>query len=347
MKNLLKAVYTFGFEKLPAPAKRLLSYLEFTLEGAPAVRHEGPVHSVQRLGRGAVTFSIDFELSWAWQYARVHNESFVAKGLREREQVADLISQFERYHIAATWATVGHLFLSRCSRDLSGLAHPGMPRLQPFESRHWRFTEGDWFQFDPCTDVRRDPSWYAPDLIGDILSSGVKHELACHSFSHAGFGPYCTEEVAAAELDACVEAMAPFGVKPSTIVFPGNEPGHFPVLAEKGIRIFRPPQAGAASVSLPYQREDGIWAVPVSAGIDSKQRWTPHLRLTRLKRLVDFAAQRGLAAHVWFHPSMPKPEMQNILYPLLAYCAEKREEGVLDVLTMDQLAKATGEAATF
>ena len=345
MNPLLKAAYNFCFEKLPVPARKLLGYLEFKFDDAPTVRQGSAASPRGRLGRGAVTFSIDFEMSWAWQYSREKGEDYVTKGLREREQVPDLISQFERYHIAATWATVGHLFLTRCSRGAHGLAHPEMPRLQPFESKWWRFPGGDWYQHDPCSDVKRDPAWYAPDLIERILSSSVGHEVACHSFSHAGFGPYCPEEVAGAELDACIDAMAQFGVKPSTIVFPGNEMGHFPLLAKKGIHIFRLPQEPALNVSLPYQRSDSLWAVPASVNIDSRPRWMPHLRLARLKGLVDLAAHSGSAAHVWFHPSMPKDEMESILYPLLAYCAEKRDAGVLDVLTMAQVTEATLRSA--
>jgi hypothetical protein len=266
------------------------------------------------------------------------------KGLRERKQVLELLLRFEQYNIPATWATVGHLFLSQCNRGATGLAHDQMPRLKPFETEGWIFSGGDWYQFDPCSNVKRDPSWYAPDLVERILSSSVRQEIACHGFSHAGFGKYCTKDVAAAEVDACEEAMAPFGLKPTTWVFPGNDEGHFPILAEKGVRIVRAFPRKLVNISLPLQRDDGMWAVHVSTGLSRGIRWTVNQRLVRLKRLLDAATATKLAAHVWFHPAMPPSDMYDLLYPFLAYCAERRDRGKIDILTMEQLVVATEKA---
>jgi len=341
----LKLISKKFLSALPPSGKRVMSHLDYRLSAIPRVYHDRRRHPSQGLWRGAVTFSLDFELAWAWQYARQpQNEDCVSRGLRERDQVPQILDKFDQFNIPATWATVGHLFLRECTRRHQGMAHAGMPRLQHFENDYWRFSSGDWYQHDPCSDVRRDPAWYAPDLIESILGSRVVHEIACHSFSHASFGAYCPPVVAAAELDACFEAMKPYSVRPTTWVFPRHDAGNFAVLAEKGFRIVRCFPKPWAKISLPLHRADGMWAVHVSSSTDRGDGWTLEQRLTRLKRYVDKAASTRMAAHIWLHPSLPPTEMNELLFPILHYCADQRERGLLDILTMDQLVSAT-EAA--
>ena len=265
-------------------------------------------------------------------------------GLVEREQVPMLLDGFAEYDFHATWATVGHLFLESCSCGPGGTAHPEMPRIPYFENEHWRFSEGDWYQFDPCTNVKRDPAWYGPDLIAMIQDSRVPHEIGCHSFSHPGFGPYCPPEVAAAELEACREAMRPFGLAPTTWVYPGNVEGNFATLAAGGVKVVRAFPDSFAHLSLPVKREDGMWGLHVSSATSRGKGWSLGQRLDRLKRFVDEAVRTKLSAHVWLHPSLPRVDMEEILFPFLRYCAELRERGVLDILTMEELVAATQQA---
>jgi len=56
-----------------------------------------------------------------------------------------------------------------------------------------------------------------------------------------------------------------------------------------------------------------------------------------LRRYVDRAVAARMNVHIWFHPSIPHAQLETVLRPTLQYCAELREAGVLDVLTMAQL----------
>jgi hypothetical protein len=331
----LKAAYA----TLPGPARRIGAFADYLLSRQPRVLHNPDVHPADRLVRGSLTVSLDFELAWAWQYSRRMNGDIVARGLHERQQVPKIIHLFDQYGIPATWATVGHLFLERCERGADGRAHADMPRLRHFETPLWVFSSGDYYQFDPCTDVRRDPAWYAPDLVGLILASRVNHEVACHGFSHAGFGDYCPPEVAAAELDACARAMAPYGLKPTTMVFPRHDGGNFATLAQKGVHIVRSFPYPSANISLPIMRGDGMWGVHVSTGLDRGEQWTAGQRLNRLKKFVDTAAKERLNAHVWLHPSLSDEQFHDALEPLVRYAADLRDRGILDILTMKDLVK--------
>jgi peptidoglycan/xylan/chitin deacetylase (PgdA/CDA1 family) len=296
------------------------------------------------LQRGAVTISLDFELAWAWQYARRLDEDYVEKGLREREQVPMLLDIFDRFNIPATWATVGHLFLEKCQCGVNGKAHPDLPRPPFFTTSLWKYSSGDWYQNDPCTDVRRAPAWYAPDLIEAIITSRTGHEIGCHSFSHAGFGRYCPHEVALAELHESIAAMKKFGITPKTFVFPGDDEGNFPALTEAGFRNARAFPKPQGFISLPLRRKDGLWGLPTSSAIDRGVGWSLEQRVTRLGKLVNAAIEHRLAAHIWLHPSLPRIEMDEVLVPFLRSCAEMRDKGVLDVVTNDELVHLTDAA---
>ena len=346
IKSLVSGSRSQLYHLLPQKMKVLASELVFKYSNRPHVHHDINHHPAKGLERGAVTFSIDFELAWGWAYAKgMTQEEAVSIGLRERRHVPIILDRMDEYEIPATWATVGHLFLNNCERDEHERAHNHLAHLPHFENNYWRFASGDWFQVDPCSDYHRDPAWYAPDLIAEILEAKVRHEIGSHSFSHGGFGCYCPPEVAEGEIDACIEAMKPFGLRPKTWVFPGNDVGNFKALAKRGFRNVRSFPVDRAEISLPLKRPDGMWDIPDSTPIDLEGNgWDFKERLERLKKFVDKAAETNLCAHIWFHPSLPLDQMNGLLFPLLEYCSQQRAKGLIDVLTIDQLVDAT-EAA--
>jgi peptidoglycan/xylan/chitin deacetylase (PgdA/CDA1 family) len=289
---------------------------------------------------GSVTLSIDFELAWAWRFSKRRSKDAETLGLHEREQVPTILAALDKYAIPATWAAVGHLFLEQCARNRDGLAHAEMVRVPHFENEWWKFSHGDWFQDDPCTDVRRHPAWYAPDLVESVLSCPTKQELACHSFSHVGFGMYCPAEVASAELDACITAMKKYGVRPVSLVFPGNEWGNFDVIASKSIRTVRWFPIEWAEIALPIRRREGLWALHQSAMLQAgweEDSSILDLHLDRIQRYVTRAAKTKMNAHLWFHPSLPAVQVERVLTPFLRFCAEAREKGLIEILTMEKL----------
>jgi hypothetical protein len=88
-----------------------------------------------------------------------------------------------------------------------------------------------------------------------------------------------------------------------------------------------------------------MWDIFDSTPIDLEgDGWNLDERLARLKTFVDKAAETRLAAHIWFHPSLPADQMRGLLFPLLEYCGEQRAKGLIDVLTIDELVAATAAA---
>jgi hypothetical protein len=340
MNLTLRGTSRFIYGMLPSWGRSLIGRADYVMASRARIFHEDGSTPPRRLQRGVLTLSIDFELAWAWQYAREKSESPEAKGLREREQIPVLLRLFDELATPVTWATVGHLFLERCECGKSGLAHEAMPRLQHFESDLWSFTSGDWFQYDPCTDAKRSPAWYGPDLVEAVLRSKVNHEIGCHGFSHAGFGSYCPPDVASAELQACTDAMAPFGVTPSTFVFPGNDVGHLSLFPGHGFAAVRAYPVPPAIIGLPVRLSEDLWGHHVTSAIDRGYLWSKEQRAARLCRFIETAARERLAAHIWFHPSMPPDEIGDVLEVLLRRAAALREKGLLDILTNAQLLAA-------
>jgi peptidoglycan/xylan/chitin deacetylase (PgdA/CDA1 family) len=340
MPSYFSHYYRLLKSRLPRSISVLLEDVAFAAKGQPRVYVDPTSPVTDRFTCGSVTFSIDFEMAWAWRFSKRQGKDAVALGLHEREQVPKILSALLAYDVPATWATVGHLFLDKCSRSADGLAHADLPRAPHFENEWWDFSKGDWFQHDPCTNVRRDPAWYAPDLIESILHCPTQQELACHSFSHVGFGAYCSPEVASAELDSSIEAMGRFGLKPSSLVFPGNEWGNFDVVASKGIRTVRWFPIKWAEITLPLRRQEGLWALHESDFLQvgwEKDAWVLDSHLRRLQRYVLKAAKTKMNAHFWFHPSLLTEQMERILIPLLRFCADAREKGLVEILTMEML----------
>jgi len=145
-----------------------------------------------------ITISADFELAWAPRYSKrfvnaKENALFLAR--RERRNLPVLLKYCDHYNIPITWATVGHLFLESCKK-INGVEHPDIVQLSGYENKYWKFTGNNWFEYDPCSNYKDAPEWYAPDLIDLILKSKTLHEIGCHTFSHID----CRDEVCSDEV---------------------------------------------------------------------------------------------------------------------------------------------------
>jgi hypothetical protein len=159
-----------------------------------------------------------------------------------------------------------------------------------------------------------------------------------------GVGPYCSHEVAVAELAATRNLMRANGVEVETFIHPANDLGNFAALVETGHSIYREYPSLDREITLPVRRPDGLWKVP-SAGCLTQGRETDRHRLSvqrrRLEVQIDAAVATGLNAHFWLHPSILPAQAECVLYPILDYCARLRDHGILDVYTMKDLVRAT------
>ena len=280
----------------------------------------------------ASCISADFEMGWGWRSRE--RDAADSMGEKERRNVPLILGLLDEYSIPITWATVGHLFLESCTRSSAGLAHPSMPR--PLPDGTW---SGDWYAHDPCSNVRKAPFWYAPDLIQQIMECRIPHEVATHSFSHVNCtAPYSTPEVVRRELDSCIDVMKPFGLRPRSLVFPRNraEYSHLPLLASAGIVVVRHRERqNGIRLSYPERTPEGVYKIYESMNLRIARHYD---YLQKVKIFIQKAMDRHAVYSLWFHPSDPTEWFDPQLRAILQYIDCERRRGRLWVATMQDLA---------
>ncbi|HEY5864244.1 MAG TPA: hypothetical protein VI542_01620, partial [Candidatus Tectomicrobia bacterium] len=282
---------------------------------------------------------------------------------RTRHVIDRLLTLFHHYDIAVTWATIGHLFLDHCDPQ-DGIKHPEMPRPQ-----HSWFND-DWYIYDPGSNLRESPLWYGRDMVEQILAAEPKHDVGSHSFSHVIFNDRgCTRDVAEAEIRKCVELAADLSLKMKSFVFPRNAPGHVDLLRKYGFCVTRGELpfwfvgyrsrtmrrlchvldnllAITPTCGLPQASPLGLWVVPASMflqSMDGPRRFIPiRSRIKKGMKGIEEAVREKAIFHLTFHPinmCVRSEQMFLALEGILVHAANRREQGLLQVMTMADIAE--------
>ena len=319
--------------------------------------------------KAAFLFTIDLELMWGFNGSLIerpwllHTPNFrryVNNMLRARDIAEELIRLAERFEVPITWAIVGHLLLDKCERK-GDVPHPDMPRPKT--------TSGlDWYAFDPCTGLAKDPLWYGKDIVEAILDSDVEHELGCHSFSHVNFRA-CSREVAEAEVEKCVSLMEEIGVRPLSFVFPYDRVGHLDVLAKHGFKAFRSPlkswvwplqeperlkgflmnvieaplrkRLGLPPPIMRPRRRGALVELPSLCPLYAPSEVGPLSLMRGILKAIHIAHRRGALIHVYSHLhnlAQDKAYLRAVVF-LFNIIGSLREQGLMDVLTMREAAR--------
>ncbi len=325
-------------------------------------------HLSRAISTPTCTLTLDTELIWG-SFDQTSPERFARTYPDIRGTIASILRVLERYEVSATWAVLGHLFLSECRRDAAGIAHPELPR--PRQS--WR--PGDWYSHDPCTNRHRDPLWYGEDILDMLLAAGTPQEIGCHSFSHVLYGdPSLTREAVDADLRACIDLAASRGITLRSFVFPRNSEGHHEVLRAHGFRAYRGADptwharvrgpAGRLGhlldqiaglrppVSMPVETLPGLWNIPGSGLLMPR---------TGARRLVSRAAcvrkaragmnrteANGGVFHLWTHPfnlASDPEHMVATLESIVREAVRRRDRGTLVIEPMGVVAERCVAAA--
>ena len=335
----MRDLYQKVRDAMPKPVQSAMSRMVYALTSKPYVRKDNLDLQQKFPGTftGGMVISADFELAWAWRFAKQTNDPFrqgIEKARQARENFPVLIKLCETFGIPVTWATVGALFLKQTNKE----TFEPMTRIPHFENVNWRFDQGDWYDGIPRTSWEKAKEWYAPDLIESLLSSGVNHEIGCHTFSHIDFTDnHCPAQVAEDEIRACIEAAKPYGIKLESFVFPGGTLGNFSILKKHGIQIYR--KSMGYDLGYPFIDETGLIVTDRGECLEGREDhgWSDQYILKRFKKNIDKAIKTGTIVHFWFHPSMNPHPLQRLLPELFKYAAEKREKGQLWLGTMKQI----------
>lgn len=306
----------------------------------------------------AVVLSIDAELGWGFHDQPERPDDRIEASRDAWRTLLECCSEFD---VPATWSVVGHLLLSECQ---------GVHERHPLGPTWFDHERGCWAD---RPDLR-----FGRDLIEATLAADVEHELGFQTFSHVEFGDeHVSSELARAEcahffdaLEAAADDGLPTGERSlASATFPRNAVGHRDVLAEWGFECYRgaPPREesrgglrGAvrtlarATVSAPPVVEPivddyGLVNVPPSLALfgdeDARSdRWPsfgadPVVRAAR--RGVDRVAAEDGVLHLWLHPhDLVDDAAEQRVRDVLAYVAERRDAGDVEVRTLGEVADA-------
>lgn len=332
----MRQLYKNFRNKLTDKQKGKLTQLAFLRTGKPSVKKDyiDLAKKFPNGEKGGLIISADFELAWAWRYTKT-GVNYIAKAEQARKNFPEIIKVLDTYSIPITFATVGHLFLESCKKGV----HDWMARIPHFND-HWKFTTGDWYDHDPCSNYKEAPEWYAPDLIQSIQNAKINHEIGTHTFSHIDFTyKNCPPGVANDELKACKEAAKPYNITLKSLVFPGGTWGNIESLKHNGIQIYR--KNVDQDLAYPWRDDHGLLVTNSSGALefDRNYGWSSNYFINRLKKFIDKAIKTNTIAHLWFHPSMDPYFLDEIFTSFLKYASEQREKGDLWIGTMSQIAE--------
>lgn len=324
----------------------ILLNARFAFRRPPEIKVESPsapetVGRIPEPYRGALVFSADFEMAWAWRYAKPFDDPVRAgreMAQATRRNLPGILDACDRYDVPITWATVGHMFLDRCER-VDGMAHPETGRVRHHENEWWRYTDGDWYDHDPCSTLTDDPDWYAPDLIDAITAAKASHEIACHTFSHIDCSDdVCPPDVFRAEIRRCIELADQRGIRLRSFVFPGHYVGNLDTLAGLGLDCCRIDRINA--LSLPRRGVHGMWEMVSTAELVYREEWSVAYHIWYYSKLIERALDLGLVCHLWFHPSCGAEVVDKLMPGLFARVRRLAESRSLLVTTMGGLVDA-------
>jgi peptidoglycan/xylan/chitin deacetylase (PgdA/CDA1 family) len=281
---------------------------------------------------GTFILSLDTEIAWGTdadllpRYA--HCFDHYSTILRR------LIDLLDQYAIPTTWAVVGQLMLS---------------------------------ETDARAASKQPPHWYhAPYVLDWIRAAKTPHEIGTHTFAHIYTDePATTQAVWEVDLNACLEFHRQQGLTLRSIVYPRNQIKYLDTLSKYGIIAYRGVEGnrererrGAAHLvqrtfalqTTTYDLKsckvnDQLVNLPASQfllaydGIRGRIPTASRVREARLG--LEQAARKHELYHLWFHPFNlgTSPRMFEALEQILRIVASMREQGTIQVLTMEQAAQ--------
>ncbi|MBI1282354.1 MAG: polysaccharide deacetylase family protein [Anaerolineaceae bacterium] len=244
-----------------------------------------------------------------------------------------LIALLDEYNIPTTWAIVGQLMLPETDERAS--------RKQP-------------------------TNWYhAPYVLDWIRAAKTPHEIGTHTFSHIYTDEADTSQtVWEADLANCLKLHQQFSLPLRSIVYPRNQIRYLDTLAKYGIIAYRGVEGNRPrerrgvthllhrALALPpptydlrsCKVSDNLVNLPASQfllaydGIRGRIPTASRVREAHIG--IKQAAVKNELYHLWFHPFNlgTSPRMFDALEQILQFAGLMREQGKIQVLTMEQAA---------
>jgi peptidoglycan/xylan/chitin deacetylase (PgdA/CDA1 family) len=207
-------------------------------------------------------------------------------GSKNRIGLKRIIETSEVCDVPFTFFSTGHALLKECK------GHKLKVKIVRENKRYgFRIGEYYWHSIDPASNYVEYPEFYYGDLIDEIVKSGMKHEVASHSFSHI---PYAlvNDEMISKDLSMSVEAISSHNLKLYSLAFPYNLAGKFYLLPKFGIEVCR---VGHRTIH-PISLRDSVLIVKThitDLSIDSLYLWF---------KIIDLLTNRKSLLSWYLHP---------------------------------------------
>ncbi len=226
-----------------------------------------------------------------------------------------LLALFDRFEVPATWA-----FVAAFVHTPEEMHERGDLTEQPLSYRGRDWTAA----FKRAWAAGDTDGWLCPEALGAVRRAGG-HEVAAHGYSHLPLAEVDTDAaVARRELDLQAAFWATRGIRPDTVVFPRNQPGHLTMLGEHFV-AYRPPhplevRRDAAARLLRLVDEVNPFCQPAAQSIagplpiplppamllnhraGGRRLVPPAITLLRIRRLLQRAMDSGRVVHLYSHP---------------------------------------------
>ena len=281
---------------------------------------------------GALVISLDFELHWGVRDWAPRDARYTRNLIGARVAIPKILSLFEEFDIAATWATVGFLFAE--SREELDHFHPS---LLP------EYVDGSLFPYNEPVGLTEadDPIHFAPSLI-ELVKDTPRQEVGSHTYSHY----YCLEpgqdrSAFLADMRSAVGIARQREIELRSVVFPRNQVNaeYLANLRMLGLICYRGGQPGllyrSHSVAKSEERfrplpgivrlldtylnlsghatagwEElvdgfGLCNIPASRFLRPHMNRLRHLEALRARRILkglEQAAKAKRIYHLWWHP---------------------------------------------
>lgn len=301
------------------------------------------------MDKPCLIISLDTELLWG-PAERILFDFIKRKGKEVRKAIPTLLNLFEKYEIPVTWAIVGHLFLESCEKETC-ITWKNMNKYNYRKK---------WYN-DPYSNIDQNPLFYGKDIVEEILSNPLNHEIGYHSFSHPRFTEI-PREMAENEIKEAKKIEKEWGIKLKVFVFPGDEIAHVDILKENGFKIYRGKSAGIYDpsknifirkftggitkiIATPVEPiwADGIWEIQSSMLFSDPQ--IPQSLLLRAKLGLEKTIKKNKVFNIFLHPwnLLLYRRLESDLEKFFKYVFKKRDKGELQVLTMGKFAELLDE----
>jgi len=292
--------------------------------------------------------SLDTEMLWGPAGGQEGLEQFNLIKRNEnkmRNAISTLLDLFEKYNVSATWAVVGHLFLDHCDEETC---------LTKINMSKYGYKKS-WYR-DPYSNIEKDPLYYGKDIIEKIINNPINHELGYHSFSHVCF-TNIPREMAEGEIKESKKIEKEWNIKFTSFVFPINEIAYVDILKDNGFKIYRGKtpnlitnshdlickkiEGGISKFITPPiepRWDNGIWEIQSSMIFFDSQ--IPQSLLLRFKIGLERTIKDKKVFNIWLHPwnLFCYERLTDDLEKMLKYVSKRRDEGKIDVMTMNEMA---------